>query len=336
MKQTKLRYNGSMSVCVRIPLFCLAIMAPWVAGVAQPPASTQVGPPFIGPSVNESQPSLPMFQVEVIAFAYGPFDPSEEEFPAGRKTDAKSLPDENTRRVPSFGLSKQTMENLFGPAPQPASEELSGELEIFPKNQFIEIETIEQIEAEEAVETPDSNTPEEPKIQLTKFLMEPHQNTEELPRFRLLQPDELELTGSYARLRAIDAYTPLFHSGWVQEGSLEEETQPVDVTLLGSANPKGTMTLYLSRFLHLAIDLRYYAEVRQPLGGEKPPPPATLPAQMELKKLELIPRYELVLERRIRSGQLNYFDHPAFGVLVVIRPHPEELGESKEADEPAA
>ena len=145
MKQTRLRYNGSMSVCVRIPLFCLAIIAPWVAGVAQPPTSTQVGPPFIGPSVDESQSSLPMFQVEVIAFAYGPFDPSEEEFPAGRKTDAKSLPDENTRRVPSFGLSKQTMENLFGPAPQPASEELSGKLEIFPKNQLFSL-NVEKIE----------------------------------------------------------------------------------------------------------------------------------------------------------------------------------------------
>jgi hypothetical protein len=121
----------------------------------------------------------------------------------------------------------------------------------------------------------------------------------------------------------------------VQEGPPEEEAQPVDVTLLGSANPKGTITLYLSRFLHLAVDLRYYAEVRQ-LDGEKPPPLATLPAQMELKELELIPRYEIILERRIRSGQLNYFDHPAFGVLVVIRPHPEELEGSKETGEPTA
>ena len=100
------------------------------------------------------------------------------------------------------------------------------------------LETIEQIETERAVEITGNDTPEEPKIQLTGFSMEPRRNTEELPRFRLLQPDELELTDSYARLRAIDAYTPLFHSGWVQEGPPEEEAQPVDGTLLGSANPK--------------------------------------------------------------------------------------------------
>ncbi|MEE3197172.1 MAG: CsiV family protein [Pseudomonadota bacterium] len=328
MKQTRLRYNDPMSVCVRIPLLFLAIVVPWVAGVAQPPASTQVGPPFIEPPIDKSQPGLPMFQVEVIAFAYGPFDPSEEEFPAGRKTDAKDILSEGARRIPSFGLSEQAMEDLFGPTPQPASEELLGELEILPENQFIGVEMIEQIEVEEAVKITDSDTPEEPNIQLTEFSMEPRRNTEELSRFRLLQPDELELTGSYARLRAIDAYTPLFHSGWVQEGPPEEEAQPVDVTLLGSANPKGTITLYLSRFLHLIIDLRYYAETWRL--------PGAVPAQIELKELELVPRYELALERRIRSGQLNYFDHPAFGVLVVIRPHSEELGESKETGEPAA
>ena len=118
-----------------------------------------------------------------------------------------------------------------------------------------------------------------------------------------------------------------FHSGWVQEGPPEEEAQPVDVTLLGSTNPKGTITLYLSRFLHLIIDLRYYAETWRP--------PSTPPAQAELKELGLVPRYELVLERRIRSGQLNYFDHPAFGVLMIVRPHPEELEESEDAGEPA-
>jgi len=328
MKQTRLRYNGPMSVCVRIPLLCLAIVIPWVDGIAQPPTSVQVGPPFVELSIDESQPSLPMFQVEIIAFAYGPFDPSEEEFPAGRKTDAKDILSEGARRIPSFGLSEQAMEDLFGSTPQPASEELLGELEILPENQLIRIETIEQIEAEGAVEITGNDTPEEPKIQLTEFSMEPRRNTEELPRFRLLQPDELELTGSYARLRAIDAYTPLFHSGWVQEGPPEEEAQPVDVTLLGSTNPKGTITLYLSRFLHLIIDLRYYAETWQL--------PGALPAQIELKELELVPRYELALERRIRSGQLNYFDHPAFGVLMIVRPHSEEPEEPKEADEPAA
>ncbi len=307
---------------MRVSLLFLAVVAPWAAGVAQPPTSTQVGPPFVEPSIEESQPSLPMFQVEIIAFAYGPFDPSEEEFPTGRKANAKNILSESVRRVPSFGLNDQTMENLFGPTPQTASEELLGEFEILLKNQLTRTETIERIEAEEAVETTDNDAPKELKIQLTEFSMEPRQNTKKLPRFRLLQPDELELTGSYARLRAIDAYTPLFHSGWVQEGPPEEEAQPVDVTLLGSTNPKGTITLYLSRFLHLIIDLRYYVETWRP--------PSTLPTQTELKELELVPRYELVLERRIRSGQLNYFDHPAFGVLVVIRPHPEEL------EEPAA
>ena len=33
---------------------------------------------------------------------------------------------------------------------------------------------------------------------------------------------------------------------------------------------------------------------------------------------------ELRTTRRTRSGELHYFDHPAFGLLVMVRPAPEE------------
>ena len=325
-------------------LFLVTFGMLWETGFAQPPAS-EGEPPFSSPVgselvenlVDEPQSSLPKFQVEVIAFAYGPFDPSEEIFPVGRGPNAKSILNEGTRRIPSFGLNEQTMEDLFGPAPQSSPEELLSAVEILQQIQLSEIETTEQMEIEEPpIEKPNENTPEELKIQLTEFLIDPPQDTEKPPQFRLLQPDELRLMGSYARLRAISAYTPLFHGGWVQDGLPEEEAQPFDVTLLGAANPKGTITLYLSRFLHLTIDLRYYAEARQPPSEEELALSTALPAQTELRELELTPRYELVLERRIRSGQLSYFDHPAFGVLVEVRPQPEETEGSQKTGEPAA
>jgi hypothetical protein len=40
----------------------------------------------------------------------------------------------------------------------------------------------------------------------------------------------------------------------------------------------------------------------------------------ELTELPIAPHYRLVTSRQARSGELHYFDHPAFGVLVRITP----------------
>jgi hypothetical protein len=50
---------------------------------------------------------------------------------------------------------------------------------------------------------------------------------------------------------------------------------------------------------------------------------AAPPMLAELGEIDLGPRYVLTAERQTRSGELHYFDHPAFGVLVMITPVPE-------------
>ena len=132
-------------------------------------------------------------------------------------------------------------------------------------------------------------------------------------RIRLLQPEQLKLGNEYRRLRAISAYVPLVHAGWVQPGLPEAEAQDFDLGTLGLLNPSGTIRVHLSRFLHITLDLTYRADG------------AVAPAGVGndgLDELALAPSYHLVATRSARSGELHYFDHPAFGVLVRVTPVP--------------
>jgi hypothetical protein len=118
----------------------------------------------------------------------------------------------------------------------------------------------------------------------------------------------------------------LLHTGWVQAGLPEDQAPVFDLATLGSLNPRGTVRLYLSRFLHVNLDLTYQgtavaANAAQPTG---------------LDEFAFAPRYKLETERNVRSGELHYFDHPAFGVLVKVTPVPAQSGTGTTGRRPAA
>jgi hypothetical protein len=72
--------------------------------------------------------------------------------------------------------------------------------------------------------------------------------------------------------------------------------------------------VHLSRFLHIALDLTYQASSAAA--------PASGGANDGLDEIVLAPRYRLTASRSVRSNELHYFDHPAFGVLVRVTPVP--------------
>jgi hypothetical protein len=132
--------------------------------------------------------------------------------------------------------------------------------------------------------------------------------------FRLLAPEQLQMNTEYRKLKNGSAYRPVLHAGWVQPGLPEDQAKPFDLTLLGVTNPRGNVRVYLSRFLHISLDISYQdataaAPTAEPLGNE-------------LREVAFAPRYRLTTERQTRSGELHYFDHPAFGVLVKVTPVP--------------
>ena len=145
------------------------------------------------------------------------------------------------------------------------------------------------------------------------------------PRFRVLRSDELEMRAALLRLQRDADYTPLAHGGWIQPTYPPELAIPVDISLLGTVNPVGTVQLHLSRFLHVTVDLVYRAP-------PVPPPLQAAPvADGVLSELNLPLRYALRTQRRVRSAEVNYLDHPAIGLLVIVRPQPVE---PEDADDP--
>ena len=229
------------------------------------------------PAAPATAPPLPpQYEVEILVFANREFDPSEERF-AQQPNDLANAPVETLREVPVFD------ESTFGPLAQGAA--------------------------------PAPLTPP-PADALTDTLSAPSLDLlAEVLRVRPLRRDELKLGKEYARLSAIPAYLPLLHSGWIQPGLPEADAQPFDLAVLGAVNPRGTVRVHLSRFLHITLDLTYQ--------GADPVIDATSPAFGDaLGELTLAPRYRLTATRSARSGELHYFDHPVFGVLVRVTPLP--------------
>lgn len=150
-----------------------------------------------------------------------------------------------------------------------------------------------------------------------RFLPPPPLEPVALPAWRqLLDTGAGELAGLYRRLASQPGYRPLMHLIWEQPGEVDRATSTVAFDALRLASPEiiGEAQLSRSRFLHLQLDLEFLTEeagraLPQPIGSGDAP-------EVRL----LIPRYRIEESRRMRSGEVHYFDHPAFGVIATIQP----------------
>jgi len=142
------------------------------------------------------------------------------------------------------------------------------------------------------------------------------------PEFVLLSEEELTMTDLAGMLERLDVYRPLMHFGWTQVTRPEEDTQPIELQDLAPPpeDLDGSFTLYLSRYLHLVVELQWRAPETaidgaapvQGLGGLEMPAEAT-------GELVSPPVYYRISEDRIvRNGEVRYYDHPKFGLLAKV------------------
>ena len=169
---------------------------------------------------------------------------------------------------------------------------------------------------------------------------------EEIPR-RLRAIELARLTGTeytmneiMGHLRRLDVYDPIMHFGWTQITWPEEETRPIELVSMGQL-PKGldgTLKLYLSRYLHLVVDLQLDApESANRMSGRDDSMSGygdsrTVNASGEFDEVRPV-RYRINENRIFRSGELRYFDHPKFGVLAKVTRVEEEEQEPAELDD---
>jgi hypothetical protein len=228
------------------------------------------------PPASAPQRAVPQFQVEVLIFTHRDFDPNEEQFALEER---RGFPRDETLR------SLDTLED------------------------GVEFDANAPVSLDTSPPATDGTAPVEPDAAAVSDAAAVPENEF---RFRVLRPDELQLTNQYRVLARLPAYHPLLHGGWVQLGLPDSATIPVDLGVLGVANPAGTVRLSLTRFLHVKLDLTYIdtqAVQRAPVA-----------APGDLTDLPIAPRYHIDAERTTRSGEVHYFDHPAFGVLIKVTP----------------
>lgn len=132
---------------------------------------------------------------------------------------------------------------------------------------------------------------------------------EDWTSLRRLRSDEMSLGGTQRVVSRSVAYKVLDHAGWIQLVSEEIPSKPIRIQIDGlESQVTGTLTFRRSRFLHLDVDLTLIepqgADVYRTYASERPD--GIL--------------YRLHQTRRIRSEEINYFDHPRLGILIKVLP----------------
>lgn len=150
------------------------------------------------------------------------------------------------------------------------------------------------------------------------------------PGYSVMLDSELTMGETLDRLERLDAYEPVLHFGWRQRLTAFAESEPIPLAELTAPAPglDGSFELYLSRFLHLAVELEQLAEPGPPdarLGRPRIDPlfDARSPAAFDIDPFETPASppdtyYRISEDRIFKSGDLRYFDHPKFGVLAKI------------------
>jgi hypothetical protein len=150
--------------------------------------------------------------------------------------------------------------------------------------------------------------------------------------FQALGPSWFRLDGVFRTLRSTREYRPLLHVAWQQPGEgpaadravhLEQFREPAAGATAAEGGSytvpeailDGTVQLRVGRFLHVAVDMAYFPRAERPTGAAAP---AAAPADyMRMRG-----------RRKVLLNDLNYFDHPLFGVLVQVSrlqaPEPEK------------
>lgn len=102
-------------------------------------------------------------------------------------------------------------------------------------------------------------------------------------------------------------YRVLAHQHWQQTIDAKTVAKPVRVVAANPAELEGTIRFFMSRHLHLDVDL-LFRDITAGSGNVS---------------------YRLSEQRKLKSQETHYFDHPRLGVLVRVMPLDLEKGKGK-------
>lgn len=124
--------------------------------------------------------------------------------------------------------------------------------------------------------------------------------------FRFEPGSTLLLTPEDGRLQRSNVYHVVFHRAWIQPVPDRDQLRPMLIQAgerIGTGwRIEGFLGVTRGRYLHLDTRLWYTPNAPGNAQGQDP-------GYMELRE-----------QRRMRSGELHYLDHPKFGVLARVDP----------------
>lgn len=125
---------------------------------------------------------------------------------------------------------------------------------------------------------------------------------------------ELSLLHDVTRMRRSTQFDVLHHGRWLQAVPGRHRETPLLIQLGkrmsdGHHEIEGTLSVTLGRYLHVGADLWVRSEPALPDGG-------TGNAIIN----EIVGYARLVEQRRMRSNETHYLDHPQIGIVVRIEP----------------
>jgi len=149
------------------------------------------------------------------------------------------------------------------------------------------------------------------------------------------------LSKHVSRLNQSARYNVLLHQSWQQAGLSSSDAISIQINTADLENTdknvapnyqissmdnqnlqssiQGTLKLILGRYLHIHTDLLYK---RFNNSTETTP---------TLNNTKLFSEFEIKSQRRMRSKELHYLDHPLLGILVLVTPIEEPETEEKKA-----
>jgi hypothetical protein len=116
-------------------------------------------------------------------------------------------------------------------------------------------------------------------------------------------PIDSALAAAVAKLVNSGQYRVLAHLRWTQTAEAKSVSKPVKIKS-DNAELNGAVRFYLSRFLHVDVNLT----LKQEGGG----------LFNSAEKEGTV--FRLSEHRRIKTMDISYFDHPKFGALVRVTP----------------
>ena len=149
------------------------------------------------------------------------------------------------------------------------------------------------------------------------------------PAFRAVAAEDRMLGSAARSIRRSSLYRLMLHQSWTQPITSKEtpillqggEQYGADFEL------EGTLNVRKSRFLHISTDLWFvrFNKTLMPQQDWGTHPlisdfPDLIKAAINGETFDAGNRYQMTEQRRLRSNEAHYLDHPQFGLIVQIRP----------------